>query len=336
MSWFFRKRKAVARVAFNMAPRRGPYGGGNQWLNQLSSSLKNSGYAVQFSLDEEVDCVVGTHAGLGGSLAFSYEDILRARARNPHLVCIQRINDNDVRKGTDAMDLLLQEANRAADHTVFVSEWLRDYHASRWFDATKQHSVILNGADPSVFHPIGGSVWRPGTPLRLVTHHWSDNRSKGFDFYGEIDEAIASGSVPNTELWVIGRWPKDLKWRKARTFPPCAGEKLARLLRQCHGYVTASRHEPGAMHPVEGLQCGLPLIYHQETGGTVELGRRYGVEVSGRNIPETLARFREAYDEVRQKVLAKPPSGDAMCLQYRRLIQRLIAQERSREAALSN
>ena len=51
------------------------------------------------------------------------------------------------------MDLLLQEANRAADHTVFVSEWLRDYHASRWFDATKQHSVILNGADPSGLSP---------------------------------------------------------------------------------------------------------------------------------------------------------------------------------------
>ena len=182
MSWFFRKRKAVARVAFNMAPRRGPYGGGNQWLNQLSSSLKNSGYAVQFSLDEKVDCVVGTHAGLGGSLAFSYEDILRARARNPDLVCIQRINDNDVRKGTDAMDLLLQEANRAADHTVFVSEWLRDYHASRWFDSTKHHSGHSQRRGPLGLSPDRRVSMETRNPLRLVTHHWSDNRSKGFDF----------------------------------------------------------------------------------------------------------------------------------------------------------
>ncbi len=150
---------------------------------------------MQYHLDGKVDCVAGTHAGLSGALAFSYEDVLRAKDKNPRLVCIQRINDNDVRKGTDAMDRALAQANHAADHTVFVSEWLRDYHASRWFDSAKPHSVILNGADPSIFHPIGAVAWKPGAALRLVTHHWSDNMSKGFELYARIDEAIASGSA---------------------------------------------------------------------------------------------------------------------------------------------
>ena len=195
MNWLFGKRRPVATVAFNMIPRRGPYGGGNQWLNQLSSYLKRCGYAVQYHLDRKVDCVAGTHAGLSGGLRFRYEDVLRAKAKNPRLVCIQRINDNDARKGTNAMDRLLAEANRAADHTVFVSEWLRDYHVSRWFDPAKPHSVILNGADPSIFHPIGAATWSRGAPLRLVTHHWSDNMSKGFDLYQDIDEVIASGAL---------------------------------------------------------------------------------------------------------------------------------------------
>jgi glycosyltransferase involved in cell wall biosynthesis len=330
MNWFFNKRQPVATVAFNMIPRRGPYGGGNQWLSQLSSYLKRCGYAVQFHLDEHVDCVTGTHTGLSGRLAFSYEDVLRAKAKNPRLVCIQRINDNDVRKGTDAMDRMLAGANRAADYTVFVSEWLRDYHDSRWFDAAKPHSVILNGADPSIFHPLGAAAWREDRPLRLVTHHWSDNMSKGFDLYQKIDTELASGELQDVELWVIGRWPAKIEWRKARTFPPCVGRKLADLLRQCHGYVTASRHEPGAMHPVEGLQCGLPLLYHRETGGTVELGRKYGMELSDDTVA-AIVRFREGYDELRQKVLEDPPSGDAMCLTYRRLIQRLIAEARRRQ-----
>ena len=77
MNLFFRRRRPVATVAFNMVPRRGPYGGGNQWLHQLSSYLTSCGYAVQFRLDENVDCVAGTHAGLGGPLAFRYEEILR-------------------------------------------------------------------------------------------------------------------------------------------------------------------------------------------------------------------------------------------------------------------
>jgi glycosyltransferase involved in cell wall biosynthesis len=327
MNWLFRRQRPIATVAFNMSPRRGPYGGGNQWLNQLSCYLKRCGYAVQFRLDKNVDCVIGTHAGLGGKLEFSYEDVLRAKEKNPRLVCIQRVNDNDARKGTNGMDRLLAEANRAADHTVFVSKWLRDYHASRWFDSAKpDHSVIVNGADPSIFHPIGAARWRPGKPLRLVTHHWSDNIRKGFDLYQTIDRAIASKTLEGAELWVIGRWPDKIVWQSARTFPPCAGHQLAALLRQCHGYVTASKHEPGAMHPVEGLQCGLPLLYHRETGGTVELGSRFGIEFS--EDPFTaVARFRDDYDQLRQKVLADPPSGDAMCLHYRKLIQRLIAED---------
>ena len=52
-------------------------------------------------------------------------------------------------------------------------------------------------------------------------------------------------------------------------------------------------HEPGAMHPVEGLQCGLPLLYDRETGGTVELGRRLGSKCP--QIPWTsFTRIREA------------------------------------------
>jgi glycosyltransferase involved in cell wall biosynthesis len=330
MSWFFKRRKSVATVAFNMAPRRGPYGGGNQWLRQLTAYLKSCGYAVQFHLDKRVDCVAGTHAGLSGALTFSYEDVLRMRAKNPTLVCFQRINDNDMRKGTDSMDQLVAQANRAADHTVFVSEWLRDYHASRWFDSAKSHSVILNGADPSIFHPIGAAVWKRDQTLRLVTHHWSDNMSKGFDLYKKIDIALASGALQDAELWVIGRWPAEIAWKKARTFRPCIEHKLARLLRQCHGYVTASKHEPGAMHPVEGLQCGLPLLYDREAGGTVELGRQFGVELS-EDIVTAFARFRESYDDLRENVLASPPSGDAMCLAYRRLIQRLIAEARANQ-----
>jgi glycosyltransferase involved in cell wall biosynthesis len=325
MSWFVRKSRPVATVAFNMRPRSGPYGGGNQWLNQLSGYLKRCGYRVQYHLDRSVDCVAGTHAGLSGALAFSYADVLREKEKNPRLVCLQRINDNDARKGTDAMDRVLAEANRAADHTVFVSDWLRDYHLSRWFDVARPHSVILNGADPSIFHPIGAATWKSGARLRLVTHHWSDNMSKGFELYAKIDEVIASGQLRDAEIWVVGRWPEQIRWRSAKTFGPRVGGSLAELLRQCHVYVTGSKHEPGAMHPVEGLQCGLPLLYQRETGGTVELGRKYGVEMSEDTV-ESITRIRDDYETLRKRVLADPPSGDAMCLQYRRLIQRLIAE----------
>jgi len=34
--------------------------------------------------------------------------------------------------------------------------------------------------------------------------------------------------------------------------------------------------------------------------------------------------MRERYDDLRQRVLARPPSGDVMCAGYLRLIERLV------------
>ena len=317
-------RHSIATIAVNVRPQSGPYGGANQWAQQICASLRRSGYRVVHTLRPGVDLVMGTHLGLSGAPAFGWDEVAQAKKHNPRLRVIQRINDNDARKGTRQMADILAEANRTADHTVFVSSWLRDHHATSWFDRARPHSVIDPGADPAVFHPIGHRPWRAGETFRIVTHHWSDNPAKGFDVYAAIDEAIAEGRLPGAELWIIGRWPSSLRWRSARTFPPATGRTLADLLRQCHLYVSASRFEPGAMHPVEGIQCGLPLLYHRETGGTVALGERFGVPLAG-DVAASVNECRSRYDELLRAVLEEPPSGDLMCLQYRRLIQRELA-----------
>ena len=316
--------KRVATVAFNLRPRSGPYGGGNQWADQLSTYLHRCGYRIVYHLDDSVDLVMGTHAGLGGTLRFSYEEVLEAKKRNPRLRCIQRINDNDLRKGTGGMDAQLAAANRAADHTVFVSDWLRDYHSTKWFESSKPHSVILNGADPAVFHPFGNNPWDGKNSFRVVTHHWSDNPSKGFDVYGQIDEAIEAGSLPGVELRIVGRWPREIHWKSAHTYAACARRRLAERLRECHVAVTASRHEPGAMHPVEALQCGLPLLYTSDSGGTVELGGRFGVLI-GHDLVSSVREIQKRYSELRARVLREAPGGDTMCAAYRRLIQSILA-----------
>ncbi len=314
-------------VAINLRPRRGSWGGANQWTSQVSAFLRFAGYNVRYDLRRPVNVIVQTHTGLSDGISFNASDVHAFRKHFPSVPCIHRINDNDIRKGTREMDAFLAESSKEADHTVFVSDWLRDYHSSRWFDSNRPHSVIEPGADPSVFHPFGDSPPPGLSPTRIVTHHWSDHWSKGFDIYAEIDEAIAAGQLPGFELWIIGRWPTDLVWKTARTHPPASGAALASLLRQCHLYVSASRHEPGAMHPVEGLQCGLPLIYHKDSGGTVMLGQRYGVQYAG-DIVATLLEAKSRYPELRRHILSSPPSGDLMCLEYRRLIQRVIVEGR--------
>lgn len=318
----------VARIAINMRPIFAAWGGGNQWLLQISRYLQYSGYHVQYDLSGEVDLILMNHGGLTGKLSISLDEVLlyagRRRGTRRQVRILHRINDNDARKKTSEMDARLARFDAVADHTVFISEWLRDHHAANWFRPEKRHSCILNGADPAVFHPVGNRRWRPGEPLRLVTHHWSDNWMKGFVVYRMIDELIAAGKLPEVELWIIGRWPKEIEWKAARTFPPASGAELATLLRQCHVYVTASQFEPGGMHFIEGLQCGMPIIYHEDGGGIVELARNYGLAFRN-DVPGAIEAIRQRYDEFRMKVLAAPPSGDRMCIAFREVIQQTLA-----------
>lgn len=305
-----------------MRPLDRPWGGGNWWLAQMVRRLADEGYDVRFDLRRAANCIVIVDPRVGGNVGFGVPEIEAYRARHPEARVLHRINECDLRKGTDEIDALLAEANAVADHTVFISEWLRDYHAERWFDLSSPHTVILNGADPAIFHPDGGAELEPRGVLRLVTHHWSDNPRKGFDVYQDVDRLLTDGEIERAELWVIGRWPDSCDWKEARTFPPVAGPELAGLLRQGHVYLTASRFEPGGMHFVEGVQCGLPLLYHEDGGGIVELGRRYGIGFRD-DVGGAIAEMRERYDELRRAVLADPPSGDAMCRRYAEVIEAL-------------
>jgi glycosyltransferase involved in cell wall biosynthesis len=322
-----RRAEPIARIAFNMRPLERAWGGGNWWLTQVVRHLRECGYDVGFDLASEPGAVVLVDPRVGGNVVFGAAEIAEYKRRRPATLCLHRINECDLRKGTDEIDELLASANQIADHTVFISNWLRDYHADRWFDPARPHTVVHNGADPAVFHPLGSARFDGGT-LRLVTHHWSDNPMKGFDVYEQVDRLIAERELADVELWVIGRWPAATEWRAARTFPPVTGRELADLLRRCHAYVTASRFEPGGMHHVEGAQCGLPVLYHQDGGGIVETAGRYGIAF-GVDVKAAIGEMRERYAELRRRVLERPPSGDEMCARYRAVLQRLLVADAS-------
>lgn len=320
---FIRPSRKSPIVAINLKPRHGSWGGANQWTLQLSRWLQYHGWQVRYNLKKVPDVIVMTHTGLAASTSFGAQEVAALKKKYPLIPCLHRINDNDLRKESSEMDAFLARSNQVATHTVFVSQWLRDHHAARWFDSSRPHSVITPGADLRFFHPLGTSLPRAGEPLRLVTHHWSDHWNKGFDVYQQLDDLIATHKSKRFELWIIGRWPKEIQWKAASTFAPQSGEKLATLLRQCHGYISASRYEPGAMHIAEGLQCGLPLLYHPDTGGTVEQGLRYGMEI-GHSLEATLEDFARQLPALRTKLLMDLPSGSKMALAYFQLLQSMM------------
>jgi len=312
-------------VAINMFPAAGAWGGSSVFVHQFMAALRRCGMRPVFDLGGSVDVIViiDPREDLLNK-AFGMAEIASYKKKYPNVRIIHRINECDQRKASNFMDECLRQANGIVDHTVFISKWLQDYFTERWFDPSCSHQVIYNGADLAVFHPLGAQCFDGGT-LRMVTHHWSANLLKGFAVYQQIDTMIADGLLPNTELWIIGGRPPEMQWRAARLFDPIAGTELADLLRRCHVYITASLWEPCGMHHVEGAQCGLPLLYHEDGGGIVEAGERYGLGFREADLSESIQEMRVRYQEMRRRVFNDMPDGLSMAMEYVRSVYRVLS-----------
>ena len=312
-------------VAINMYPAAGAWGGSSVFVHQFLAALRRCGIRPVFDLAGPVDVIViiDPREDLLNK-AFGMAEIIRFKEQFPKVRIIHRINECDQRKASDFMDECLRQANSIADHTVFISVWLQDYFIARWFDPCRSHQVIYNGADPAVFHPIKANRFDGGL-LRLVTHHFSGHPMKGFAVYQQVDTMIADGLLPHTELWIIGGRPPEMQWRAARLIAPVAGRELAALLRQCHVYITASLWEPCGMHHVEGAQCGLPLLYHEDGGGIVEAGQRYGIGFREASLQAGIQEMRTRYQEMRQRVFRAMPDGLSMAMDYVRAVYRVLS-----------
>ncbi len=313
-------------VAINMYPALGSWGGSSVFVHQLVSALRRSGFRAVFDLHGEVDAIVviDPRESLLNK-AFGLEEIRCYRRLHPKVKIIHRVNECDQRKDSSSMDEILREANDIADHTIFISEWLREYFIKRWFDPERSHSVIYNGADNATFYPERNKTLDTHETMRLVTHHWSANPMKGFAVYKQLDDLIADGKIQGVELWIIGHWPENIVWRSARTFPPTSGAGLAGLLRQCHAYITASLWEPCGMHHVEGAQCGLPLLFHEDGGGIVEAGEKYGIGFREESLIKAIDEMRERYLEMRERVFQFMPDGNKMAVECVRIVEKIIA-----------
>ena len=314
----------LGTVSINFRPVNQSYGGMNVFVKQISRWLVDRGYRVVYELTPGVDIVLVVHPWLTHTDPYGFDEVKAFKLKNPSVRVLLRVNECDKRKNTNHMDQWLAQWESISDHTYFISQWLCDHHALSWFDKNRPHSCIYNGADPRIFHPIGSRYYDGSGPLRIVTHHWSDNPMKGYADYEKLDSMIFNGDIKDVEFLVIGRWPETIDWKATTTHGSAYGVELADLLRGCHIYLTGSHWEPCGMHHVEGIQCGLPVIYHDKGGGIVERAQSYGI-VYAEDLVSSIEEMRNNYQAYREKVLCDPPpSGDEMCLRTVDIVQQLL------------
>jgi len=316
------------KVAINHRIQSGPWGGGNRFVANLKAALEARGDVVTPTLaGKDTDLILMIDPRWRNpAVSFGPGAILRHLAwRDPGTIVVHRINECDERKGTRGMNNRLKRANYAADHTVFVAEWMRRDIAV-WHDKTSENSsVILNGADPVTFHARGHVPWSGDGPLRLVTHHWGGNWMKGFDTYQRIDELLAMPEWRDKiSFTYIGNLPSGFHFRNADYIPPLDGDALADALRSHHVYVTGSINEPGSNHQNEGALCGLPVLY-LESGALPEYCAGFGIGFKQPGFDDALARMVRDYASLTDRMAAYPHIAARTTNRYIALFEQLLA-----------
>jgi len=301
------------KLAINKAVVNGPWGGGNQILMLLVNYFKKMGIDVVYKLTKDVDVILIMDSRQQSSL-FSFNDIKNHKAK-----VVQRINDTGShRKNDKKRDGIMLGTNKIADRTIFISEWVKNYYCQLGFSGNGV--VINNAADRNIFKPIS-IVRQKNTPIRIVTHHWSGNDSKGYDFYKKIDDFCDK----NRDISIFRFIGKTQYVQNFSSYCDKIGVKkyveIPSYLQSQDLYLSASLFEAGGCHIVEGMACGLIPLVRKGGGGTESYSEHFNFTFSSfEDLQTIIIDLYNDYDlflEKRENVIQNYTyTSEDMCKQY--------------------
>jgi glycosyltransferase involved in cell wall biosynthesis len=273
----------------------GPYGGGNQFIRNLGIFIKNtSGFSLTFKLKKKIDLYLIIDIRKGKRKKYSIEEILLDRKRFGRGKIVCRINDSNLTRQNSGPEELIYKYLKEIDFLIFNSQFICNYYLNKYPEIkSKPFSVILNSANPRYFYPRGKSDFT-NRKIIIVTHHWSDNINKGYAIYYELFKFCSNNS--QFEFRFIGRKFNESFSNKNHAFPilgPFKEEELGKHLRECDIYLTASINDSCPMHVLEGLACGLPIMYIDAPGGAKEI-----CEMSEKVVGESFITFEDLIDKL--------------------------------------
>lgn len=314
------------KVSIGTNIKEGPWGGGNLFAINLSTFLKNKGHEVVYDLKHnDIDIILITEPRkTSESSSFTHIDVENyLKYEKFDTIVIHRINECDERKNTNYVNKYLIYANKIADETIFVSQWLQNLYLNQGLESTTNH-VIYAGANSEIFNRDGFKKRKNGEKFKIVTHHWGANWNKGFDTYLKLDEMMNSEKWKNKiEFTYVGNIPKKADFSNSNLIKPISGTKLAMELKKHHLYITGSLNEPSGNHHIESAQCGLPILYIG-SGGIREYCEGFGIEFTNDNLESKLEEMILKYDYYLEVLKTYPNNADKMSEEFLEIFENAL------------
>ncbi|HTW96826.1 MAG TPA: hypothetical protein VMD74_04190 [Candidatus Methylomirabilis sp.] len=307
------------KISINSKFQDNVQGGGMKFAKDLRDYFISQGAAVVNNLrDKDIDLIVNIvpFPFLMRFPAYSFLDAYVYKLRHPQTVIVLGIHENDERKGSRHMNKLLIKAGKYADALTFVAGWLKPLLEKQGLDTDKPNKIILHGGNTKFFNTTGKQFWDGQRRMRIVTHHWGGNYSKGHDFYLRLDELLTNPEFGDKfEFTFIGNLPPGVVYKNTKILKINDAAELGEELKKHDVYLTASRNEPAGMHHIEGALCGLPVLY-LDSGALKEYNEGYGLEFNTDNFEAKLLEMYNNFDLYRQKILQYDRTAERMAAEH--------------------
>lgn len=288
-----------------------PAGGGHQFLRAFMRQAEARGLRIENNMVSRT-----TRACLLNSFNFSEKRLLRTWRDS--VLYVHRVDGPiDVYRGRDdGVDKRIHAiSQKIAEKTIFQSRYSLEKHLELGMEF-RNPVIILNAADPEIFHPRGRTAFSRNRKVRLIAASWSNNLNKGAPVYQWLDEHL---DWDRFEFTFVGQSP--VAFKNINMMPPVNSYRLADLLREQDVYITASRNDPCSNSLIEALACGLPAI-HLQSGGHPEIVNQAGVGFeAAEQIPELLNQIVDGYESFQSRISL--PSIEDVSEQYLKTLELL-------------
>jgi len=299
-------------VFINRRHVSGPWGGGNRTIKTLHETLVKRGHTPCYDLSTNID-IIYCHDPRPDNAGIRYENLLWLK-QNFNIPIFQRVGDVFYHRG-DEYTKYLKSSLQYSDCVSFITNW-----AANFLDIKPDNEkyFVHELKPPKEFFQNKRET--KNKKIRLITHHWSTNPLKGFDFYLEIDKMLSRYS--NVEFIYLGRKPANFNPKNIKLLDVKDVIGVKAELYKSDIYVTASKYETGGNHVVEALASKLPILYHGLGGGICDISKNYGTCYN--NIEEFETNMLEIIQNItNKKNLIFSGSLEDMCNVYCNLMEKL-------------
>ncbi|MTI11403.1 glycosyltransferase [Curvivirga aplysinae] len=313
-------------IFINRKAVSGPWGGENSFMGALCKDLKNNGHTIVTTLDNKIDIAL-----INALTLIDINTVKTLHSRN--IPIIHRkvgfiVSGSEeiraVHNGVVEGDRRQIEFSPYIRHSVFQSQYSYDFFTREGFEGP--HSIIHNGVDEKKFNLNNRSLfglkeeprrfWDGKEPFKILIVSWSNDKNKGFHYYEEIDKQLAGRE--DVKFTFAGRRPEGLEFKNIKTYPPQNHKKLANLYRSHHALLFLGREETCSNTILEGINCGLPIIFHN-SGASPETAGPYGT-VFGNDIFSCIETIQRNYLDIVKNIPNNPYKISQVAPKYRKII----------------